>query len=269
MNTPFFPAWRPRLNPLKPVLHKVRSRPLSAIQSLFGSALPEQALAQQEQGSHSRERVFTLALTFWAFLAQILTPGTSCREAVRQVQSLFTLAGKGNIDEQTSAYCQARAALPLARLWQILGFTVRNLRRKAGQDLLWLGHEVKVADGSSSTLPDSPANQRAFPQQKMQKPGCGFPLMKFVGLFSLRTGALLSTVTGNIHDSELGLFRKIWHFLKAGDVLLADRHFSDYGTIGTLWRRSIECVLRLNQARPKDFRRGLWLGKRGSTRHPD
>src|SRR5678816_2002474 len=142
MHTPFFPAWRPRLNPLKPVLQKVRAQPLPAIQSLFASALPSELLVPQAHGCHSRERIFTLALTFWAFLAQILSPGTSCREVVRQVQSLFTLSGKKEIDEQNSAYCQARLRLPRARLWQILGCTVRNLRRKAGCELLWFGHEA-------------------------------------------------------------------------------------------------------------------------------
>lgn len=260
MNTPFFPAWRPCLNPLKPVLQKVRSHPLPAIQNLFASALPPELLLQQSRGCHSRERVFSLALTFWAFLAQTLSPGTSCREIVRQVQALFSLQGKGNLDEQNSAYCQARLRLPLPRLWQILGATVSHLRRKAAKNLFWRGHEVKVVDGSSCTLPDTAANQKAFPQQRMQKLGCGFPLMKFVGLFSLTTGALISVAAGNIHIVELSLFRRIWHYLKAGDVLLADRHFCDYGTITGLWRRGVDCLLRLHQARPRDFRKGLWLG---------
>jgi hypothetical protein len=41
------------------------------------------------------------------------------------------------------------------------------------------------------TLPDTPHNQRAYPQSRGQKPGCGFPLMKIVGVFSLSTGGLL------------------------------------------------------------------------------
>ena len=45
MQTPFFPAWRLRLNPLKPVLQKVRSQPLPAIEQLFTSALPPESLA--------------------------------------------------------------------------------------------------------------------------------------------------------------------------------------------------------------------------------
>ena len=43
-------------------------------------------------------------------------------------------------------------------------------------------------------------------------------------------------------------------------MLLADRHFSDYGTLAHLWNQMVDVVVRMNQARPKDFRRGLYLG---------
>ena len=96
--------------------------------------------------------------------------------------------------------------------------------------------EVKVVDGSTATLPDTSANQKVFPQQRMQKPGCGFPIMRFVGLFSLATGCLVGVVTGeDYYDAELSLFRKLWAFPSSrASVLLADRHFSDYGTLAAL-----------------------------------
>src|SRR5947209_1437142 len=53
---------------------------------------------------------------------------------------------------------------------------------------LWHGLFPKVIDGTTITLPDTPANQRAYPQSRSQKPGCGFPLMKLVGIFSLSSG---------------------------------------------------------------------------------
>jgi len=108
--------------------------------------------------------------------------------------------------------------------------------------------------------PFFPQMRPRLAQQRMQKPGCGFPIMKFVGLFSLSTGCLLGAVTGNFYDTELALFRKLWHFLKPRDVLLADRHFSDYGTLAHLCHQGMDAVMRMHQARPKDFRRGRYLG---------
>jgi hypothetical protein len=258
--TPFFPAWRARLAPLKATLQDLRAQPLPYLHHLFASWVPAPALAQETQGLNSRQRLFPLRLTFWAFLSQILNPGTSCREALRQVLALFCLGLQAPIDEQTGGYCQARQRLPLSRLQQILGQVAHQARQKCPKDRLWFGREVKVVDGSSVTMPDTAKNQKAFPQQRAQKPGCGFPIMKFAGLFSLSSGCLLSAVTGNYYCGELGLFRRLWHFLKPGDVLLADRHYSDYGTLACLWRDGVDCVIRLNQRRPADFRRGTYLG---------
>jgi hypothetical protein len=260
MNTPFFPAWRPRLAPLKAAVQTVARKPLPYLQGLFGGWVPPSALEPQAHGANSRQRLFPIEMTFWAFLSQVLNPGTPCREAVRLVMALFCLAEREPLDEQTGGYCQARKRLPLGRLQHILGVIAHQVRRRCPKSHLWFGREVKVLDGSSATMPDTAANQKAFPQQKAQKPGCGFPIMRFVGLFSLSTGCLVTAATGSYYCAELSLFRKIWHFLKPWDVLLADRHFSDYGTLAVLWERCVDCVMRMNQARPKDFRKGLYLG---------
>jgi len=176
------------------------------------------------------------------------------------VLALFCLCQKDPADEQTGGYCQARQRLPLHRLRQILGQVAENTRRRCPKGRLWFGREVKVVDGSTVTMPDTAQNQKAFPQQRAQKPGCGFPIMRFVGLFSITTGCLLTAVTGNYYCAELGLFRQLWHYLKRGDILLGDRHFSDYGTLAWLWMQCVDCVIRMNQARLADFRRGAYLG---------
>lgn len=85
--------------------------------------------------------------------------------------------------------------------------------------------------------------------------------MKFVGLFSLSTGCLLSVVTGNYYQAELSLFRRLWHYLKPGDVLVADRGFADYGTLAGLSIKGVDCVARLHQGRRADFRHGQRLGR--------
>jgi hypothetical protein len=59
-----------------------------------------------------------------------------------------------------------------------------------------------VADGSTLSLADTPANQRAYPQLASQKPGCGFPLLKIVGVFSLASGALLSDANPTDFERE-------------------------------------------------------------------
>jgi hypothetical protein len=126
---------------------------------------------------------------------------------------------------------------------------------------LWKGFRVKVVDGTGVSLPDTPKNQRAYPQPGGQKPGCGFPLLKLVGVFSVATGALLDYAKGNKHQHELGLLQRLLDTFKAGDLVLADRGFSTYALMALLWLRKVHSLFRLHHARPQDFRKGKRLGK--------
>ena len=116
-------------------------------------------------------------------------------------------------------------------------------------------------DGTGISLPDTKKNQRAYPQPGGQKPGCGFPLLKLVGVFSLATGALLDYAKGNKHQHELGLLQRLLDTFKPGDLVLADRGFSTYALMALLWLRHVHSLLRLHHARPRDFRQGKRLGK--------
>lgn len=257
--TPFFPAWRSRLAPLKAKLGQLRALSLCQLENLFADLLPIYLLSPSEDGPNSRQRLFTLRLTFWSFLWQVLKPKTSCREVVRQVQALFALRGHCKVQEDDSPYCQARARLPRPTVDQALQATALEADRRADHRR-WFGRPVVVVDGSSTSLPDTPANQRRFPQPKSQAPGCGFPLMKLVAFMSLASGAILAVATGSKRQSELRLFRFLWHQLKAADIVLGDDTYSDYPTLASLPQRQIDGVFRLQSRRPKDFRRGKKLG---------
>lgn len=98
-------------------------------------------------------------------------------------------------------------------------------------------------------MPDTEENQKEWPQSKRSKPGCGFPLMRIVGVFSLATGALLDLATGPMSRSEGALFRSLWYLLRRGDVLLADRGFCSLTYLHLLSEMGIDCVMRKNARR--------------------
>ena len=144
----------------------------------------------------------------------------------------------------------------------------RKIRAVHGPAGLWFGRPVKVVDGSGLSMPDTPENQRRYPQAKSAQPGCGFPVMRVVALFCLGTGALLALAKGSLHVGERALFRSLWPLLEAGDVVLADRGFCGYAEFYFLMGRGVDCVMRNHQRRTvgktvlKSFRRGdrliLW-----------
>lgn len=256
--TPFFPAWRARLAPMGRRVRQLRQESLLQLDLLFGSFLPPALLAQAEQGPHSREQIYSLRRTFFGFLYQVLNPDCACREVVRQIQSLFTLLGRGEVSQGTGAYCQARARLPLDILRRLrCAVAARALQAEE----LWLGLRVKVIDGTGLSMPDTRKNQRAYPQSSEQKPGCGFPWMKLVGVFSLGSGVLLDYARGNKHQHELKLLQGLLDLFKPGDLALADRGFSSYTLLALLYLRQVPALFRLHHARSGDLRRGQRLGK--------
>ena len=123
------------------------------------------------------------------------------------------------------------------------------------------GRPVKVVDCSTTQLPDTHANQQRYPQPGGQKPGCGFPVMKFLVLFSLASGAVLNVVMAGWRNHDLRLFRRVWDQLKAGDIGLGDRAYGDYVTLANLPRQGVDVVARLHQKRKVDFRRAKRLAK--------
>ena len=56
---------------------------------LFGPWRPMELFARADKGLNSRERTYPVSLTFWAFLSQVLNPGSPCREVVRKVQAWY------------------------------------------------------------------------------------------------------------------------------------------------------------------------------------
>lgn len=258
MITSDFPAWCHQFAALKTRVHILRTYSLSQMEHLFASLIPDHFLSQADEGPNSRWRVFCVRVTFWGFLWQVLNPRCSCRSVVRQVRALFSLLGREKIDEDDSAYCQARARLPQESLDKALRVTALEADRRA-QGWRWLQRDVKIIDTTSSSLADTQANQARYPQSKSQAPGCGFPLIKLTALMSLASGAILAVAKGNKHIHELRLFRKLWNLLKPGDVVLGDDSFSDYATLASLPQRKVDGIFRL-QRRHKDFRKGKRLG---------
>jgi hypothetical protein len=262
MHTPFLPAFRSRLAAAgRRTAHALRQATLGQLQDQLRDLLPAPLLASEDEGPNSRERNFPLCLTFECFLWQMLKPRTACREVVRQVQALRTLHGRPPISEGDSAYIQARLRLPKERLEKALTSTAQTADHRVGPSPKLQGRPVKVVDGSSTQLADTPANQRRHPQPRSQKPGCGFPVMKFAVLFSLASGAVLNVLLGSLHHHDLRLLRGVWDALKKGDILLGDRAYGEFTTLAGLPQLGVDVVARLHQRRQVDFRKARRLGK--------
>lgn len=261
MTTPDFPHWASGFAHQLQQLRRTTAPTLHQFELLFAGWIAPWRLAQQDEGPHSRDRRWNLRLVFWTFLWQVAQAGTSCREAIRQAQARCKNTGHRPPPDQDSPYCQARGSLPVERLQQIHDGLCAEAQEGVAAKDLWCGHHVVVVDGSSVTAPDTPANQKAFPQQSVQKPGCGFPILRLVALLSLATGMLTAWATGPWSAHEVGLLQTLWDCLNPGDVLLADRGFCNWGLLAQCRQRNLHAVFRVKGVRRADFRQGKRLSR--------
>jgi len=151
------------------------------LESQFTPFLSADTLAPAACGPGSRERQFPLSRAFWCFLWQVLHAGAACRTVVRQLQAIWETESR-KLDESTSAYCQGRQRLPLARVQQAMRESAAAARRHSAQGIPGWKRPVKVADASCLRLPDTAENRAVYPYTGCQRPGCGFPTMKFLAL---------------------------------------------------------------------------------------
>jgi hypothetical protein len=232
----------------------------------FAHLLPQDQVEQvlREENVSWSERLYTPLVTLWVFLSQAIDPDHSMRQAVARLLAHRLQNGLRSCSADTGAYAKARQRLPekvLARLTKQTG----QLPAEIPAGWHWLGRHVKVVDGSTVSMPDTPANQQAYPQSKTQKAGVGFPILRFVVLFSLAVGTVLDAAIGPYKGKQTGetaLFRSLHSQLNEGDILLADRYYCSYFEIALLLERGVDIVMRLHHRRHADFRRGQRLGPR-------
>ncbi len=126
---------------------------------------------------------------------------------------------------------------------------------------------IKVVDGTTVTMPDTPENQTTFPQQSTQKPGLGFPICRIVAVTCLASGALLNGAFGRYQGKgtdEQSLLRGILDTFEPGDLILGDAFYPTYFLLATLQAQQIDVLMEQQGARQRvtDFRKGKRLAER-------
>jgi hypothetical protein len=262
--TPFFPSWRAQLAPMgqrmAQTFKTIRAYTLVQLEEHFGPYLPKGLFPKTAEKTNSRDRIYTRGRTFWSMLWQGFNPKASGREVVRQIQALFHLHGGPSVSEEDGAYCRAKARLPLSEFPKALPATCQAADKLAPPLTLLQGRPIKVADGSTLTVPDTPKNRKAYPP--VQAPEPNFPMLRLLVLFSLLSGAILSVVTGNLRSAELPMLHQMLGLLSPNDILMGDRGFGNFVLLALLEHLKLGVDFIGRSARHVDGRRRLKrLGK--------
>ena len=218
-----------------------------------------------EHGNLFGGEVYSTATMVWSFLGQVLRDGkeASCQAAVARIAAHQQQTGGLVPTADTGDYCRARAKLSEDALRTLTVEVGAEAEQEAKPAWRWKGLRAKLVDGFTFTMPDTPANQAAYPQPRSQKPGVGFPMARACLILSLATACGLDLALGPYSGKETGetaLLRSLLGSFSEDDLLVADRYYCSFLMIALLLQRKVQVCTRLHQRRRADFRRGRRLG---------
>jgi hypothetical protein len=189
------------------------------------------------------ESTLNPVVTVQIFFLQILHGNTACEHLSHLAKIPFTAA----------AYCKARMRLKLQVLYLLLERSVAQLHQEVFDNSRWLGHRVFFVDGSSFSMPDTPALQAHFGQPGGQLPGCGFPTAHWLALLHAGSGMITKMLASPLRTHDMSKTVQLHPELQAGDVLVADRAFCSFAHLALLLQRGAHGLLRIHQRTIVDF----------------
>lgn len=212
-----------------------------------------------------RERQFPPTETLAMFLSQALNADRSCQRVVNEAAINRLVGGLKPCSTATGGYCKARQRIPLEMISGLARLSGQLITDKVPSQWRWRQRPVRLIDGSSVSMPDTPANQASYPQQGRQQPGLGFPICRFVGITCLSSGAVLDVAIGAFKGKgtdEQTLLRTLLHNFRQGDVVLGDAFYCTYFLLAELQCRGVDAVFEQHGSRKRvtDFRTGKKLG---------
>jgi Transposase DDE domain len=234
-----------------------------ALQRIKGNLdhyLPEVLIRQTalELGFRFRERTLTPVVTTYLFLQQLLH-GHASPSKLRHLSGL---------DFTPSAYCQARARLPVSFFHRLRRAVTERCR--AAEPVLagrtpWRRQRVFLLDGSSFSMPDNAELQAEFGQSGTQAAGCGFPTAHLLALFDAHTGYLLHAVPAPLRTHDMAHAAWLHHGLQRGDLLIGDRAFCSYAHLALCRQHGLHGLFRAHQRLLISFRPGRRHAPRGGN----
>lgn len=204
-----------------------------------------------ERGHVWRERLLPPLVMLRLFAIQILS-GNCSIAALRQL---------GGVAFAPSSYCGARIELPLQLLQSLLRWMHEQAQASLGIDAKRIGPQIYITDGSTYSMPDTPALRKHFHLPRGVKEGVGYPMGKLMGLLDAATGMFVSLLALPLFQHDMRSVIGLHPMLKTGDILLGDRAFCSFAHFCLLNAKGVLGCFRLHQRR-KDMSRGLQRWKK-------
>jgi hypothetical protein len=206
----------------------------------------DEAVAQTRTGQ-TRIRDLPSRVVVYLLLASCLFPEVGYPGVWRKLTG--GLAGIPTVTPTAGALAQARRRVgvaPLRWLFDLLRGPAATLRQRG---TWWRGLLVCAIDGTTMTLPDSPAVLSRFTKQAGNHGGTGYPQLRLLALVACGTRTLIDATFGPTTIGETSYAPALLRSLRPGMILLADRNFAAKDLIADITATGAEVLVRLKNDR--------------------
>lgn len=193
-----------------------------------------------------RERLYPPTETLSMFLSQAMSSDRSCQNSVNKSVVHRVGDGLSICSTKTGGYCRARQRLPKEMVSELTCHLGSMIDEQTTELWRWKKRRIRIVDGTTVTMPDTPRNQAVYPQQKGQREGVGFPICRVVGITYLSSGALLNAAIGPFKGKggdEQTLVRSIQDSFEPGDILMADAYYASYFFIADMQAKGVDILM--------------------------
>ena len=240
---------------------------LGELTQLVPFEMVDEALAQTK-AAQRRMRDLPSRVVVYLLLAACLFPEVGYLGVWGKLTA--GLAGVPVAAPTAGALAQARrrvGAAPLRWLFDLLRGPAAVPR---GHGVWWHGLLVCAVDGTTVTVPDTPANRARFTKGGGSHGGTGYPQARLLALLACGTRTLIDAVFGPTARGETTYAPGLLRSLRAGMIVLADRNFAAAALITAIAATEAEVLVRVKNGRNLPalarYRDGSYLSQLGTTR---
>jgi hypothetical protein len=239
---------------------------LGELTQLVPFEMVDEALAQT-RSVQSRIRDLPSRVVVYLLLAGCLFPDVGYPGVWAKLTA--GLSGLPAAAPTAGALAQARrrvGAAPLRWLFDLLRGPAA-LPRDRGT--WWRGLLVCAIDGTTLTVPDSPANLARFAKGGGHHGGTGYPQARLLALVACGTRTIIDAVFGPTASGETTYAAGLLRSLRAGMIVLADRNFAAAKLIAAIAQTHADVLVRVKNGRKlpalRRYRDGSYLSQAGTT----
>jgi transposase IS4-like protein/DDE family transposase len=169
-----------------------------------------------------RSRRLPAEQVVWLVIGMALFRNRSIQDIVNKLD--LALPGV-SLTVASSSVVEARARLGAEPLEWLFGISADHWAHASARDHRWRGLALYGVDGTTLRVPDSKDNARHFGYSHSVRGESAYPMVRVVGLMTLRSHLLAAVTFGPYETGEISYAATLWSSVPRDSLTIVDRGF--------------------------------------------